>query len=74
MKKINWINVLKLVVMLSCISMIIHDSYKLIVGYGWTWLGFSTFILFWLIAGIIFEDFKDQLKKMSNAGTKDINK
>jgi len=31
--------------------------------YGWTWLGFITFILFCSIAGMIYEDFEEQIEK-----------
>ena len=69
MKKINWINVSKLVMFLISIGVILHDLYMVtlhgyITGhqYGWTWLGFGTFILFCMIAGLIYEDFEEQIK------------
>lgn len=75
-RKINWINVIKAVVFIFCISMIIHDIFMLTVYgwitgnlYGWSWFGFLTFILFCSIACIIYEDFDEQIKKTSNTGT-----
>ena len=69
-KKIKWINVVKAIVFVFCISMILHDVFMLTIGswisgnlYGWTWFGFLTFILFCGIAGIIYEDFEEQIEK-----------
>lgn len=68
--KIKWINVIKLIVFIFCISMILHDMYMLTIGswvtgnlYGWTWYGFLTFILFCTVAGMIYEDFEEQIKE-----------
>ena len=69
-KKIKWINVIKAIVFVFCISMILHDVFMLTIGswisgnlYGWTWYGFITFILFCAIAGMIYEDFEEQIEK-----------
>jgi len=68
--KIKWVNVIKLIVFIFCISMILHDIFMLTIYgwvtgnlYGWTWLGFITFILFCSIAGMIYEDFEEQIEK-----------
>lgn len=67
--KIKWINVLKLIVLIYCVYMILHDLYIITVQscitgnmYGWTWLGFGTFILFMIISSTIYEDFENQIK------------
>lgn len=71
--KINWLNVIKLIVFIICVSMIIHDLYLLtiysfITGnlYGWSWFGLLTFILFCSIADIIYEDFEEQIKSIQS--------
>ena len=70
-KKIKWINVIKAVVFLFCIVMILHDLYMLTFAswisgelYGWTWYGLLTFILFCSIAGMIYDDFEEQIKNI----------
>lgn len=74
MKKIKWINVVKALVFVFCISMILYDTYMLTIGswingelYSWTWLGLITFILFFAIAGSIYDDFEMELEKVSYA-------
>ena len=69
--KIKWLNVIKLILFIFCVYMILHDLYllsihSLITGnmYGWTWLGFITFILFVITASTIYEDFRDQIKSI----------
>lgn len=70
-KKINWINVTKLVVFIFCVYMILHDLYMLAIYpfvsgklYSWTFLGVVTFILFITVAGMIYDDFEEQLKSI----------
>lgn len=70
-RKIKWINVVKAVLFIFCISMILHDIFMVTV-YGWitgshhgfTWFGFITFILFFMITGFIYEDFEEQTKSV----------
>lgn len=76
-KKIKWINVIKLFVFIYCVYMICHDVYMLTIHsyitgnmYGWTWIGFLTFILFFVIAGLIYEDFEEQLKSTQSHKSK----
>lgn len=68
--KIKWVNVIKAIIFVFCISMILHDVFMLtfaswITGnfYGWTWFGFLTFILFCTIASMIYEDFEEEIEK-----------
>lgn len=75
-RKIKWLNVVKAVIFLFCITMILHDVFMLTVGgwitgelYGWTWLGFITFILFCSIAGMIYDDFEEKIKSATNIET-----
>lgn len=72
-KKIKWINVIKAIVFIFCISMILHDVYMLTVAswvtgklYSWTWFGLLTFILFCSIAGMIYDDFEEQIKSIQS--------
>ena len=74
MRKIKWGNVAKAVIFIGCMVVVLHDMYMLSIGsmisgnlYGWTPLGLATFILCFLIACSIFDDFETQLKKMSYA-------
>lgn len=73
MKNVKWLNVIKLLVLLVCISMIIRDIW--LVGfsyiftdtsYSFTWFGLITFILFGIIANIIIDDFKEQIKSIQS--------
>ena len=69
-KKIKWVNVIKAIIFLFCISMIIHDFYMLtlcswITGayYGFTYFGLLTFIFYCCLAGLIWLDFKETIEK-----------
>jgi hypothetical protein len=45
MKKIKWVNVVKVFVLIACIWLIATDFYKVIVlGASWTYLGGAVFI------------------------------
>ena len=72
MKKINWKNVMKLIIMLVASLVIVHDIYKLtiyssITGRlaGFTWFGFITFILCIGLVIVIY----DEIKSVSKIGT-----
>lgn len=69
--KIKWLNVIKLILFVFCVYMILHDLYMITIHnyitgnmYGYTWLGFITFILLVMIAGIIYDDFEEQMKSI----------
>lgn len=73
MLKIKWLNVLKLILFIFCVYMILHDLYmitiySLITGnmYGWTWYGFGTFILFVIVAGMIYDNFEEETKSIQS--------
>ncbi len=78
MKKIKWLNVFKMIILLLCIGMIVHDIFMLTIYsyisgavYGWSWFGFISFCL---VVGVMFyviDDFKEQIKKMSTDSAKD---
>lgn len=66
-KKIKWLNILKVLGLIGCLALIVHDLFMVtIYGWitsnmvGWTWFGFGTFILAFMVAGLIFEDLEDQ--------------
>lgn len=74
--KIKWMNVIKAIVLVSLISIILHDIYMVtiystITGnlYGFTWYGLITFILFCVISVNLYEDLNEQTKSVSNTGT-----
>ena len=71
MKRIKWGNVIKAIGFVFCIGMILYDTYMLTIGswingemVGFTWLGLITYILFFAIAGSIYDDFEMELKKV----------
>lgn len=56
-RKLKWKNILLLVVLIACISLIIHDIYMntiytFISGriVGWTWFGFLTYIMAFVVS------------------------
>lgn len=62
MKKIKWKNVIKLLIMLACICIVIHDIYMVSFSQfftgnlvGWTWFGFISFIIAFIVASILFD-------------------
>jgi len=66
-RKIKWINVIKLLIAMLCVGLIIHDTVIVTFTFaGWTWYGFVTFILAFVILGEIYDDFDKQIKSMSN--------
>lgn len=69
--KIKWLNVIKLILFIFCVYMILHDLYMITIHsyitgnmYSWTWYGLLTFILFCSTAGMIYEDFEEQIKNI----------
>lgn len=65
MRKINWKNVYKAVVLLLLSIVIIRDCYLVIFGsYQWTWLGVFTFILSLYLAVSYGYDLYDQIKSI----------
>ena len=69
-KKIKWVNILKFMILISCLLLIINDIFMITI-YGWitnnmaswTWFGFGTFVLALVIAILILDDFDEQLNK-----------
>lgn len=63
MKKIKWLNVIKLMLLIFSIVMILKDLYYM-TWYSWereiiscwTWYGFITFFIYCCIAGAVIED------------------
>lgn len=69
MKKEKIKNVIKAILFIFCVVMILHDLYMVTIHsyitgnmYGWSLFGFITFILFVMIASMIYEDFEEQTK------------
>jgi len=70
MKKVKWLNVIKLLVLIVCLGVVIHDLYMVIVYplitsnlVGWTYWGLFTFFISLCFAYEICEDFKEEIKK-----------
>jgi len=63
--KIKWGNVIKLIIGLICIGVILHDFYYLTIKFGcFTWFGLFTNLMCWVIVGMIYEDFEEQIKNI----------
>lgn len=71
-KKLNWNNLLTLIVFVLSIAFILYDICVLMVATfmgkmaGWTWFGFITFIVCWIFASWSYEDLKDAVNKKRN--------
>lgn len=68
-RKIKWLNVIKLMVFVLCVCGILHDIYVLTIKtaitgnmYGFTWFGLITFLLLFGVAVCIYADFEEQTK------------
>ena len=76
-KKIKWGNILKFMILISCLLLIINDIFMITI-YGWitnnmaslTWFGFGTFVLALVIAILILDDFDEQLNKKKRVSQK----
>lgn len=67
LKKIKWLNVLKVLGLIGCLALIVHDLFMVtIYGWitsnmvGWTWFGLATFVATIMIASLIFDDLEEQ--------------
>ncbi|MBO6243612.1 MAG: hypothetical protein J6O41_03475 [Clostridia bacterium] len=74
MKKIKWLNVMKFVMFVFCVSILLHDLYVIsikswITGYqaSFTIYGFITFLLLFTISSFLYDDFEEQIKKYPQA-------
>lgn len=68
--KIKWKNVLLAVILLMCIGLILHDLFMLTVYplvtdkyVGWTWFGFATFIMAFVLGGVIVEYIDEEINE-----------
>lgn len=68
--KIKWKNVVLLTTLLLCAILVIHDLYIIVIQpcingkmAGWTWFGFGTFILVFVIGGAIIDYLNDEINK-----------
>lgn len=66
LKRIKWLNVLKIVGFIGCLALIIHDFYMITVyswihsvSVGFTWFGLGTFIAAIMIASLLYEDLEE---------------
>ncbi len=69
-RKINWENIVLLIILTVCTIIVLHDLYVLIVMpwinsnvLGWTWWGLLTFIIALVFAMNIIEYFIDEINK-----------
>ena len=67
LKRIKWLNVLKIIGFIGCLALIVHDLFMVTVYgqitsnmVGWTWFGFATFVAALMTAGTIFDDLEEQ--------------
>lgn len=73
LKRVKWLNVLKIVGFIGCLALIVHDLFMVTVyGWitsnmvGWTWFGFATFVAAIMTAGTIFDDLEEQWNILLN--------
>jgi hypothetical protein len=62
-RKIKWKNVIKLIIMLICLLIVIHDMYMVSISQfftgelvGWTWYGFFSFIVAFFTFGNLYDN------------------
>ena len=61
-RKIKWLNVLKVVMLMVCISLILKDTYVLITSFAsFTLYGFISHVLAWSVSWVIYEDLEGQI-------------
>lgn len=77
MKKINWINIIKFVVLAFCTGVVFHDTWLLTIScwitgklYTFTWFGLITFGIAIAIVMGIHDDFERQLKSIQSKNPK----
>lgn len=73
MKKIKWVNVLKIILFMVCLGIILHDVYMLTIYSSitgklctYTWFGFLTFLIACMGAGLLYLDFDEQTKSTNS--------
>ena len=69
--KIKWLNVFKLIALILCVGLIVHDIYVITIysyitntPHAFTWFGLSVFTTALIIAITIYLDFKEQIKSI----------
>lgn len=62
-RKVKWNNVIKLLIMLICLVIVVHDMYMVSISQfftghmvGWTWYGFLTFLTSFFTLGSLYDD------------------
>lgn len=67
LKKIKWLNVLKIVGFIGCLALIVHDLFMITIyswvtstTVGWTWIGLATLAAAIMTASLIFDDLEEQ--------------
>lgn len=68
-RKINWENIILLVILIGCVSVVLHDLYVITIlpwfngdVLGWTWFGLFTFIIALIFAINIFDYFLVEIR------------
>lgn len=71
LKKIHWLNVTKVITLLVCIGVLLHDFYRLsiepfVTGQltTFTWFGLITSALAFILGYAMYEDISEQMEKM----------
>ena len=63
MKRIKWVNVIEIIILMMCTVLILSDIYNLMFrSYSFTWFGLITFISVIIQGSIIFEDLENKIK------------
>lgn len=73
-RKIKWGNVIKLLILILCVALVIHDMFVLCFMFAqFTYFGIATYIGALILISLIYEDFYEQTKNIpSGKHTKDI--
>ncbi len=69
-RRIKWKNILVIAVMIFCAYIVLHDMFMLTIAswltgrsYGWTLLGFISFMMAASVLGVTYDYFEDVILK-----------
>ncbi len=63
MKRIKWVNIIEILILIVCTLIILHDVYMIMFkGYSFTWFGILTFMFAIIEGSIITENLEEKIK------------
>lgn len=73
LKRVKWLNVIEVIILLLCIGIVARDFYILTIKScitgnlaTMTWIGLITEIILWIIIAFIYEDIKEKMSATHN--------